>query len=274
MSRYSNKLIFLHIEKAGGSTLHHILSKYYDKKEVLHLDYMEEGQKEISQLDTSKLELIKGHNLFGTHHYLNDVFKYYSMLREPEERVKSYFYYVRQKEIHHHSKLIREKNWDLGSYILESKNLQMDNGQVRYISGSKKSFGEIDSSDLELAKENINQFFLTVGLTEKFDESMVILKNLLGWKEMPTYVKANVNRKKADTISDEHKKIIIDFNKYDYELYAFVKQRFLEDSSKINMTEEMSRFQKAMKKFHFNKKYSKDNIKRKFSTLFKKGGNK
>ena len=223
-----SKFIFLHIEKAGGSTLHNILANFYNSSEVLHLEYMSNGERELKALDVSKLKLVKGHVVFGAHQYLGADWKYYSMLRNPIDRAISYYYYVRQKKSHHHSKLIAEKNWDMSTYIREAQNLQMDNGQLRYISGSDKPFGKVDESDLKLAISNIENHFLAVGLTERFDESLIVLYNLLGWHRYPVYEKANVNknRQKEQNLSKDDMKLIEDMNYYDLKLYDYVKQRF------------------------------------------------
>ncbi len=265
MKLVNHKLIFLHIEKAGGSTFHNILSNYYDRENILHLDYMSDGSNELLSTDLKKLTLVKGHNLFGIHKQLGNSFKYYSMMRNPEDRVISYYYYIRQKKSHHHSKLIIEKGWELEEYIKNAENLQMDNGQVRYISGSLKPFGEINREDLDLAKYNIENHFLTVGLTEKFDESMIILKLLMNWKKYPVYERANVNLKKENLISPSAKKTINDFNHFDRELYDFVTKRFGSEFSESSIKMELNRFSKAVRIYH---------LKKKITGIFKGGNDK
>jgi hypothetical protein len=262
MEQSRENMVFLHIEKAGGSTLHNILTNYYNPETILHLEYMSNGEMELSKVDCSKLKLVKGHITFEVMAKLANNWKCYSMLREPKERVISYYYYVKQKASHHHSTLIQENKWSLKEYILKSQNLQMDNGQVRYISGSHKPFGKIDGSDLDLAKFNIENHFLAVGLTERFDESLIILKNLLGWKRSPVYELANVNtnKKTIHEIDENDINAILEMNKFDLELYEFVKKRFGNDIGNDILKSDLIKLRRDTRIYNFKK-----NIKNVFS---------
>ncbi len=57
-----------------------------------------------------------------------------------------------------------------------------------------------------------------MGLTERFDESVLLLRRVMGWRTLPFYRSQNVNRKKAP-IDDAQKEVIRAFNRYDIELY-------------------------------------------------------
>jgi len=196
MSNYNSPIIFLHIEKAGGSTLHNILANFYSNDTVLHLNYMSDGKAEIESVNQDQIPLIKGHIGYGVHKYIKKDFKYYTMMRNPVERVVSYYFYVKQKSIAPHFNLIKSSNWSIVDYIKKAENVQMDNGQIRYITGTNKAFGTINEKDLEQAKLLIEEHFISVGLTERFDESLILLKNKIGWKKYPVYERANVNRNK------------------------------------------------------------------------------
>ena len=50
----------------------------------------------------------------------------------------------------------------------------------------------LERGDLELAKRNLDDFLL-VGLTERFDESFIMLRRALGWR-LPMYAARNVGR--------------------------------------------------------------------------------
>jgi hypothetical protein len=118
---------------------------------------------------------------------------------------------------------------------------------------------------LDLAKYNIENHFLTVGLTEKFDESMIILKLLLNWKKYPVYEIANANLKKENLISPSAKKTINDFNQFDIELYDFVIKRFGNEFSQSRIKMELNRFNKAVRIYH---------LKKKITDIFKAGSDK
>ena len=49
--------------------------------------------------------------------------------------------------------------------------------------------GELDASALALAKRNLDGF-IAVGLTERFDESLIMIRRALGWR-LPAYMSTN-----------------------------------------------------------------------------------
>jgi hypothetical protein len=73
-----------------------------------------------------------------------------------------------------------------------------------------------------MAKENLLQYFSLVGLTERFDEGLAILKITFGW-EIAKYAKFNVtkNRMKKDSLPASTVKLIAERNKYDVALYEY-----------------------------------------------------
>ena len=65
-------------------------------------------------------------------------------------------------------------------------------GQLGAISGDLDTpFGACTSDMLERAKRHIEERFSFVGITERFDESLVLLRRTFAWKP-PYYVAANV----------------------------------------------------------------------------------
>ena len=73
-----------------------------------------------------------------------------------------------------------------------------------------------------MAKENLPRYFSFVGLTERFDEGLAILKIMFGW-EIAKYAKFNVtkNRMKKGSLPASTVELIAERNKYDVALYEY-----------------------------------------------------
>jgi hypothetical protein len=120
----------------------------------------------------------------------------------------------------------------LKDYVSSGISKEMDNGQVRQLGGSKLSF--VSKEHLEDAKNNIENCFSIVGFTERFDETLILLKKRFGWKI--NYIRKNVtkNRPKKEQIDKATQEIIRRNNKLDLKLYDVVKKKFDKVISQID----------------------------------------
>lgn len=82
--------------------------------------------------------------------------------------------------------------------------MELDNGMTRLIAGSETDLfinrtpiGECTNDLLELAIANLNSHFSVVGITERFDESFLLLCHLMGWSNT-YYLSKNRNNHNAD----------------------------------------------------------------------------
>jgi hypothetical protein len=79
---------------------------------------------------------------------------------------------------------------------------------------------------LDEAKRNVEEQFSVVGLTERFDESVVLLGQAFGWQNL-VYEPVNVWESPPPAeLPPETLRRIEDENWLDRELYEFAKQRF------------------------------------------------
>lgn len=81
---------------------------------------------------------------------------------------------------------------------------------------------------LDIAKANIEENFGIVGLQEKFDETLILIRQNLGWK-MPFYTKKNMSKtniKNRKFKSNKAVEIIKYYNRLDMELHRYVSERF------------------------------------------------
>jgi len=82
---------------------------------------------------------------------------------------------------------------------------------------------------LEEAKINIRNYFSVIGLTERFDESLVLMRRTLGWRQL-LYSQRLVNkaRPKKESLSSDTVNLIAKHNALDMQLYEYVS-RLLDD---------------------------------------------
>ena len=228
--------IFIHIPKAAGSTLTTILDREYDPS----LTYTIEGDIEqsirkfvsLSSNYRDKIKLLRGHIPYGLHRHINRSSKYYTMMRNPEDRIISYYHYVlRSKDHYLHDEVVGGK-MSLNSFIKSQITLELDNDQTRHLSGLFYDipFGKITKDILEVAKRNIDKDFLIVGLSEKFDESLLLMKKFLNWRHLPLYVRKNVtkNRPETNTFNSQDLNLIREYNSFDVQLYSYAAKKFEE----------------------------------------------
>src|SRR5438132_8576964 len=105
------------------------------------------------------------------------------------------------------------------------RDVELDNGQVRRISGMKAPFGQCTAEMLAKAKQNIERYFSFVGLTDYFDESLLLLKRILGWRKPPFYIKAKVSPAESEQ-GKVDLKLIEAHNELDSALYDYAEARF------------------------------------------------
>ena len=239
----ATRLIFLHIPKTAGTTLKRVIERQYSVSEIGKCYYqkriktLQEAIDRIHALPKEQSDAIKivvGHVGFGVHEHLPWPCSYITMLRDPIDRVISSYYQTRRGNLDP----LREEAQRLSLKDFVSSGLvsAMNNGQTRLLSGAsveedltgkKIEYGGCDEGMLERAKKNLREQFKVVGLSERFDESLMLMKRVLGWSSI-YYVKANVgwNRTRKEEITRETLRSIEKYNELDIELYRYAVEMF------------------------------------------------
>ena len=160
----NDTLIFLHLPRTGGTTLRDILSKQYSDKVTFENKTLLDTDQNFNvenKSEKGKHKLIKGHVYFGIHEHIIQNCTYFSMMRNPIERVTSVYNYIKNRPKHKDYEYIKNKS--ITHYIESKRNLFMDNGQTRLLAGRHTSlevpFRRINEGHLEQAKENIKNHF-------------------------------------------------------------------------------------------------------------------
>lgn len=128
-----------------------------------------------------------------------------------------------------HKKVSQKDTFEDFLESIESSWPGFNNLQVRMLSavGRKVKYGKCDLEMLETAKYNLNNFFSVIGITERFDEFLILCQRSLGYK-FSLYSKVNVTKKRPlkEQISKKALRIIEEDNALDLELYNYVKEQF------------------------------------------------
>ncbi|HAW50990.1 MAG TPA: hypothetical protein DCX54_01495, partial [Flavobacteriales bacterium] len=209
-------LVFIHINKTAGRTVRYILRSSFG----LHHCDVEPWQGEWSDQPFSTddllrlrkiypvLESIAGHRVTGFADLKeNDTkFVFFTFMRDPLKTCASRFQYNVQFR--------KKKNLVFEDWIQQD---WTRNQQIKRIAGV---------ADVNEAIRIIREKKIFVGLTERFDESMFLVKELLDNRLNISYRRINVASSNAlaqSLLSNERsRQIIIEANRIDLELYDYV----------------------------------------------------
>lgn len=214
-------VIFLHIPKTAGTTLFNIAERHYDPTAYFIIDNTPEqvaSFRATSAERLSELRFVGGHIPFGVHDWLPQPATYITFLRQPVALINSYYHYVRSTLGHANYHVAQTQTFEQFTQF----DSNMRNPQTRMLAGV--SAENCTEADLEMAKANLQQYFSVIGLTERFDESLLLIADLLQWRDIH-HARMNVNRKKK-TPDAHHVAIIEQANQLDLRLYAFASTLF------------------------------------------------
>lgn len=224
-------LIFLHIPKTGGTTLRGIIDRQYKPGEFLIIEGARSGNfprrvREITEERLKSVKIMAGHMDVGIHEYLPCSATYFTLLRDPIDRLISLYYFIKRKPADPHHQLLNESNMSLKDFVLSGMRINFNNGQARMIAGANyidTEYGKCSREMLEAAKENLHKYFSFVGTTEQFDESVMLLRKKLNW-DLPIYGRQeNVAKVRiaVEKLPKETLEVMLELNQIDIELHKY-----------------------------------------------------
>jgi hypothetical protein len=224
----SEAVIFLHLPKTAGTTLNRLIEWEYPLSQMYSVDpvLFEWSAVHLRRLPKRRLlktRIFKGHMLFGLHEVLPQASTYITVLRDPVERVLSAFYYMRSYKLHPLYWKFRRENWTIERFVERSTR---DNVQCKVIAGANYH-APCTEDVLKSALDNLTRFFSVVGLSERFEESLALMKLRFGWK-LKSYSSFNVTRSrpKRDDLPRATLELIAGKNSFDVALYKRATELF------------------------------------------------
>lgn len=232
-----DQLCFLHIPKTAGSTFTAILDAQF------HVDKIWCAADRLTPESANAFKLFRGHLDYDVYQQLGRKPIYLSMLRDPLKRVISLYKFwqrARERGGPDHAafgSLLKDATISglkgFVSHTDPAVSLTLSNRQARQIAANvgirqyANSNADLSDADvLALAKQHVDEFAL-VGLTERFQESVLLLFYIFGWYPNIDYQSLRVAPRsfEADDLDPETVEIILERNQLDIELYHYAQER-------------------------------------------------
>ena len=231
----TSPLFFLHIPRTGGTTIDSILISQFAEDQVLKIYKQDEYVKNrfLFKQDLHKIKYITGHLLLQNYDppTLYDLqVRAFTFLREPVSRLISEYIFYKTWPDQHIYHYIKEQNLSFRDYLLSDVTMLKYRGKnfmTRCISGKSFTYNKTSLSALAFAKRQLEKNFFFFGITELFNESIVLLSHKINIKNLFHEQRNKLNSSLKDKISDEDISLAKELNQSDTALYNFAKQLFL-----------------------------------------------
>lgn len=244
---FKNRIYFMHIAKASGTSLNNFIAGHYDRSRVLaHMEGKKDWTKNKHLL--CDYDFISGHLRILRvlqHHNLKSWFKV-TLLRNPLEHLISHLAWVKRIAKNPfspffigHSKEVKDLARRAHQYdFTDAKQLSLfmetltkhdknlfDNCQTRYFLPPRIR-GDLTDTDCEAAIKNMGLFNL-IGTSEHYNEFLQKLCAYKKWEVPPKSKRLNVNNNKygLSSSSQEQLEVLEKYIRYDYRLYQKAKNR-------------------------------------------------
>ncbi len=182
-----NQITFIHVPKTGGASIREHLEKNLNNFFVFE-----------KKSEHNPVSLLCSPNEY----------KYITFLREPTRRVYSYYNMLKNNDFVPGHHLAKKSLADLLINSFQTKNLY-----CQYFSGLP--FENVNDEIYNVAISNLRNFYF-VGKFEEFNNSFIRLSEKLNLENKKI---VHINQNKYNPISEDQKKLIESYNKYDIKLY-------------------------------------------------------
>lgn len=226
--------VFLHLPKTAGTSFNTLLTRAYGAQHVLHVpdSHGDDGSQSFGALNASSqatTHLVRGHILHGLDRHVDRPVRYFTVLRDPQSRIRSYLDHMASE-----AALSPEDDRPWLAAIREWKDFenyaawrprQVDNYMVRALSGMDFPPGECTEDILETAKAHLDAM-PAFGLQEHLAESILVLKRRMNWHVLPVLSRAKSGNPRRITLSKRDHSAIEVLNRHDRALYDYARARF------------------------------------------------
>lgn len=256
-------VVFHHVPKTAGTTMRALVRRQYPSGRTYILQddakyALLEAFGHMAQAERDNYELVMGHQAIRLANQLSSPMVI-TFLRNPVSRVVSLYYYARDVRPEHpwHRVTNMLSIEQLYAEGIHERWTELADGQCRSLTSwtmfadMKKQFNWTALLEHLTLAQNAR---LVVGLTERFDESLLLMKRRLGWKRYPYNERKNTNKRKRSLpgVSDAARQAIADHNREDMALYRAAVDVFetaLDRERRLGFEADLVRFRRLNEVF-------------------------
>jgi len=246
--RAPDVLIHLHIPKTGGTSLNSLVQHGFRNNEVFGVEVFDDMAIDVRdklglarynyclQLqagyrpeDWRRIRYATGHVPFGLHRAFAGNVKYFTVIRDPFDRVVSEFFFRIQEN---NPTRNADRTLSFEEYVENQHDVHLSNYQVRTLAGSPgldDKEAPVENHHLEQAKRNISQYFLAAAPLEDMTHLALIIRKIYGWpmrRLLTEYKNRTRRRLRMNDVSPRASNMIEEWNAFDLELYEWAQKRF------------------------------------------------
>lgn len=248
LDAFHDLLIFIHLGKTAGSSLKMALRPQFSLPEIfetirgrhdaLGLHYLEDVEaafaKDFGDGDAA-LKIVFGHLPFGTHSIFDKPARYFTLVRDPVDRLVSQYYYAHSRDFSRSQEFLRLSLLDYAGGHLSP---YTHDGQTRALAGmvcrqqqsdwTDIDFPSVTETDWAQALRNIDRHFLFVAPHDEVDSAICILARLFGFSIESVCVPIdNVTANRPlGAISSKVRRVAEEHNVFDQRLVEHARTTF------------------------------------------------
>jgi hypothetical protein len=217
--------IFLHIPKTGGTSFRSVVEQIYPNGRCMSVYSLETAALEEARARVGETSAVYGHLFYGIHKILGVGPRYVTFVRDPVERVISFYRHQARDDHSEYFEAIADGMTLLD--LLESDTChQINNHMVRIVSGYEGSEPFQDDQVLRRAVANLEDFEC-LGIAERMNESVAVIAQRLGWDRIPVVPRLNTSPSgEVFRLDRPTRNAILSRNALDLRFYARVAAAF------------------------------------------------
>ena len=233
-------VLFIHIPKTAGGSFLTILGNLFGERRVVRLERMEEMEKsQIDRLlarDLKKFDCLMGHFPIHVFTEYRSVFRAFTMLRDPVERVLSHFRFYKSRPRGEMTRLELREDFTLEDFLesqfpenyAQTRNLmcRMLCGDAKMLDPSNPSFWDPEDPGAMVEQSLANLGAIDFGIVEQMEATLMLLRHAWGLDTPLEEYHNNWTGPSGEERNPRCIQRIVDLNTSDIALYAEARRLF------------------------------------------------
>lgn len=227
--------IFMHIEHTGGSTLNQVIARQYAPYERFEFYHLGQGVvtkfMALPEEERRRFKLIYGHLYYGIHRHVPGASRYLTVMRHPVDRIIASYTFLLRKSNNRRHDIYKTDGVSWQDHLAKRRD---EIRQISRIVGGddellqKRRIQALPENALETAIAHLENDFAMIGLQDRYDESLLMMRHVLNWQKPVAYIRKNVTSKRI-TLADlppEDRALIEKAAEIEMPLYEYAVKRF------------------------------------------------